>query len=747
MNKKMKKLGLYTMALLSLGLVACNQDFETEFVPQTNLPESKLQMSDISFAANTETTIKLSDYINEEAGTEKPILIGTVSVKEGAMPDNTTLKAEVEFSKSADFDESVVLEADIDEKNVISVKASRLQESYFNGITRNPAETPLYMRTTLYTVTGGSSVAVVGKPGENYYAQRNVQFTPLNKVQISPAYYVIGAAAGWSADGARTQKFSHSSADVYDDPIFTIVVDAGGDDCWFAIGDDAALDAIANDNDWTKLFGTKGASEDLTGTMDFRYNLGGDHSFHVTGAKKLKITLNMLEYTYTIQPINVADAYYLVGGPEDWAGSAASKSQKFSHSSASVADDPIFTYVLEGTGGDIWFAIGDDEACDAIANDNDWTKLFGTKGASEDLTGTMDYRYNLGGDHSFHVTGAKKIRITLDMLEYTYKIEPVNISDAYYLIGGPGEWNAESAMTMQFAHSNADVFDDPVFTYTFEGSGSDMWFAFGDKDAIDSVAEGTWNKLFGTTGASEDLSGSFDRRYNLDGDHSFHIDGTAKFYRFSINMSDMTYTITPLNFAEYIWEAGVNNNWGADAQPLYCGDGNGTYVGFFYAQDADWSGGKGAFKFTGAFNDWSQGNYGTGTINDDGLSGTLIDDGGSGNVLAEPGFYRAEVNLAAMTYKLTPVQIGIIGPAQAGGWSDDTDMTYNPETRAWEATIALTAGEFKFRANDGWDINWGGSVDNLTQDGANLSIDADGTYFIQFFATCETKSYCVITKK
>ena len=110
---------------------------------------------------------------------------------------------------------------------------------------------------------------------------------------------------------------------MYVDPIFTIIVDTGGDDCWFAIGDDTAIDAVAA-GDWTQLFGTKGASEDLTGTMDRRYNLGGDHSFHITGAKKLRITLDMLEYSYTIEPINVADSYYLVGGPEDWAGSAAS---------------------------------------------------------------------------------------------------------------------------------------------------------------------------------------------------------------------------------------------------------------------------------------------------------------------------------------------------------------------------------------------------------------------------------------
>ena len=614
------------MALLSMGLVACNQDFDTEFVPQTNLPESLLQLSDVSVANSTPGTINLADYINEETGIAKAIPIGTVTVKEGAMPANTILKAEVEFSKDADFANSIVLDANsLEGTNEISVSPTLLQEAYFNEITRNPATTDVYVQTVLYTVTGGTSEAIVGKPGENYFAQSAVKFTPLNKVQISPAYYVIGAAGGWSADGARTQKFQHSDADVYEDPIFTIIVDAGGDDCWFAIGDDTAIDAVA-------------------------------------------------------------------------AG--------------------------------------------------DWTQLFGTKGASEDLTGTMDRRYNLGGDHSFHVTGAKKIRITLDMLEYSYKIEPVNISDAYYLIGGPGEWNAESAMTMKFSHSAKDVFEDPVFTYTFEGNGGDMWFAFGDKDAIDAVADGTWNKLFGTKGESTDLSGSFDRRYNLDGDHSFCVDGKAKFYRFQINLADMTYTITPLNFQEYIYEAGVNNDWGAVAQPLYCPDGNGTYTGFFYAQDADWSGGKGAFKFTGAFNDWSQGNYGTGTINADGLSGTLIDDGGSGNVLADPGFYQAEVNLANMTYKLTPITtIGIVGPAQAGGWGDDTDMTYNKETRAWEATLELAADELKFRANDGWDINWGGSVDNLTAGGANLKIAEAGTYFVQLFATCETKSYCKITKK
>ena len=111
MNKKMKKLGLYTMALLSMGLLACNQDFDTEFVPQSNLPESLLKASDVSVAAASATTINLADYINEETGENKDISIGTVSVAEGAMPANTILKALVEFSKTEDFAESITLDA------------------------------------------------------------------------------------------------------------------------------------------------------------------------------------------------------------------------------------------------------------------------------------------------------------------------------------------------------------------------------------------------------------------------------------------------------------------------------------------------------------------------------------------------------------------------------------------------------------------------------------------------------------
>ena len=604
----MKKLSLYMMALLSFGLIACNDDYGTEVAPQSNAQEAALQLSDVTVSSGVQT-INIADLISGENG-ETPITIGTVKLN-SPLPANTVLAADVQLATDADFQNVITVKAlDFDETNQINLRPSTLQDAYFNGITRNPAEQQMYVRTILYAVTDGESVAIIGDQGIKYFDQRTVSLTPLFKVKISPAYYVIGAAGGWSADGARTQKFSHSDADVYEDPVFTIVIDSGGDDCWFAIGDDTALDAVAA---------------------------------------------------------------------------------------------------------------------------NDWSQLLGTKGESEDLTGTMDFRYNLGGDHSFHVQNAKKIRITLDMMEYSYTIEPVNISESYYLIGGPGEWNAESAMTMQFSHSSKDVFEDPVFTYTFEGSGSEMWFAFGDKEAIDAVANDTWNKLFGTKGDSKDLSGSFDYRYNLDGDHSFCVDGTAKYYRFTVNMSEKTYEIKVLDFAQYIWQAGNGNGWGSPAAPLYCPEGDGKYTGYMYLD--------GEFKFRSGEDNWNAPDWGTG-----GSEGTLAEQ--AGNLSATAGYYKVDVDLAAMTYGLTPITtIGIVGPAQAGGWNDDTDMTFNKETGAWEATLELAADELKFRANDGWDINWGGDTDNLTQGGANLKIAEAGTYFVQLFAFCDTKAYCVITKK
>ena len=580
----MKKLGLYTMALLCMGLVSCNQDFDTEFVPQTNLPESLLKASDVSVATATATTINLADYIDEEAGVDQNIAIGTVSVAEGAMPANTILKALVEFSKTEDFAESITLDANsLDGTNEISVKASDLQDAYFYNITRNPAQTPLYIRTVIHTVTAGTAEAIVGKPGENFFAERNVQFTPLKKVVIAQNYYLVGGPNDWQKSAVEKMvKFEHSGADVYEDPIFTVVFDAAASgDTWFAIGDDEACEAIGN-GDWSKLLGIVGGdSESTSGRLDFRYNLGSDNSFKVAAgtAKKIKVTINMMDYTFTVQAINVADNYYIVGGPLDWAGSAASKAQKFSHSSASVADDPIFTYVFEGTGGDIWFAIGDDEACDAIKNNNDWSKLYGTTSGNGNngLTGSLARRSSLSDDGSFKVDGTSKfIRVQINMATLTYTITPLDFDPYVYFIGATDGWaNAEQKLALT---DESGIYSG--YLYVADPNGWGVEFKF-QKEA------GNWDTQLNSNTFTS-ITGGFEKG----SDNIKAAEGEGVYY-VTLDMANLTLNAVKV---EKMGIIGDFNGWGGDVEMTwnatdYCFEATNAGVnanGWKFRINADW---------------------------------------------------------------------------------------------------------------------------------------------------------------
>jgi hypothetical protein len=239
------------------------------------------------------------------------------------MPANTVLHAEVMFSRDADFENFANIVAEVGEDNEITVSPSSLQDAYFNLITKNPNTTTLYMRTVLGTVTGGEAAAIIGKPGENFYAVKTVQFTPLNKLTIAPAYYIIGGPnSDWAGSAtARSIKFQHSDQDVYVDPVFTVTFDAADGDTWFAIGDDQACDAVGN-GDWSQLYGIVGGDSEATeGKIARRSELGADNSFCVKNAKKIRVTINMMEYTYEISTLDFGEFFYEIGNESGWAAS------------------------------------------------------------------------------------------------------------------------------------------------------------------------------------------------------------------------------------------------------------------------------------------------------------------------------------------------------------------------------------------------------------------------------------------
>ena len=182
-------------------------------------------------------------------------------------------------------------------------------------------------------------------------------------------------------------------------------------------------------------------------------------------------------------------------------------------------------------------------------------------------------------------------------------------------------------------------------------------------------------------------------------------------------------------FPDDIYAIGGDTEWAANYQ-LH--GKNGQYKGFGYLSQE--------FKFKPNPDNWD-GNWGAGDT-----EGTIALGGGNIAAPATAGYYMIEVDLNEMTYKLTLITtIGIIGPAQAGGWDTDTDLTYNAETKAWEATgVVLTDGDMKFRANDAWDINWGGALHELVQSGDNIAVTA-GTYDVKLFAWCDGLANAILT--
>lgn len=138
--------------------------------------------------------------------------------------------------------------------------------------------------------------------------------------QISQNYYIIGAPSQWEPT-CTTLKFNHSGKDVYEDAIFTIVFPVGEGETWFAVTDDITVES----NDWKQVFGcVEGNGNNGTeGKIARRSQLSDDGSFKVVvngDAKAVKMTLDMMNYSYKIEKLNFFEYIGVIGNHNSWGG-------------------------------------------------------------------------------------------------------------------------------------------------------------------------------------------------------------------------------------------------------------------------------------------------------------------------------------------------------------------------------------------------------------------------------------------
>ncbi|HOP04843.1 MAG TPA: SusF/SusE family outer membrane protein [Tenuifilaceae bacterium] len=173
-----------------------------------------------------------------------------------------------------------------------------------------------------------------------------------------------------------------------------------------------------------------------------------------------------------------------------------------------------------------------------------------------------------------------------------------------------------------------------------------------------------------------------------------------------------------------LWVPGSYQNWSpADAPTIASLLFDGNYEGYVYFPTENTQ-----FKFT-SDPDWSHTNYGNGGV------GVLDTDPGASNLtVTDAGYYKFNVNTNNLTWTYALTSWGIIGTAVPPyDWSEDIDMTYNVDNNVWEVTTDLEAGVFKFRANDGWDINYGEddpTLKTLKHGGADIPVAEAGNYTI-----------------
>ena len=133
-----------------------------------------------------------------------------------------------------------------------------------------------------------------------------------------------------------------------------------------------------------------------------------------------------------------------------------------------------------------------------------------------------------------------------------------------------------------------------------------------------------------------------------------------------------------------------------------------------------------------------------------GKGGTGLAVNGTGISATASGWHKLTANIKALTYTLDPYMIGLVGSATPNGWnSPDQKMDYDPQTGTWKITITLVDGDIKFRLNDAWGWNLGGTSAKLEHNGANIPVTA-GKYTITLTITNATEGSeagtCTIVK-
>ena len=342
------------------------------------------------------------------------------------------------------------------------------------------------------------------------------------------------------------------------------------------------------------------------------------------------------------------------------------------------------------------------------------TNKYGKRPKERDIDATLD---------AWQSNGSTAVKmVTSETFQVKAIPEAPFIDNGYYLVGDMFTTDDVNGWTKgvakAFNHSEKDVYDDPIFTVSFETTKADQYWKIIPKKNID--ADDLWAP--GVVGPKVDGDDSMTGALTNGEAKAGKIAKAGK-YKLTINMMDYSYTIEEVNYDPFIYFIGSTDGWKSNDQKLaLVDDAKGVYTGYVYLADPNGAGFE--FKFQRAKDNWETA-IGASTFVTFKESAIGVANGNLG-VKDGEGVYYMDVNLSEGTITATKVEtMGIMGGFN--NWAGDAPMTWNAEEYCFEATfeapnVGVTADGWKFRVNGEWAINLGGSINNLTAGGDNITV-------------------------
>ena len=381
------------------------------------------------------------------------------------------------------------------------------------------------------------------------------------------------------------------------------------------------------------------------------------------------------------------------------------------------------------------------------------TGKYGKRPTEHDIDATLDAWLSNGS------TAAKMA--TSETFQVKAVPEAPFIDAAYYLVGDLTGWNLDTKL--KFAHSDADVYEDPVFTLMFTTTKDDQCWKIIPQGNVD--AGNIWaveNAPKGVVGIEQDgdnaMSGKLLTTNSKGNKAGAGKIAKAGMYQMTINMMDYTYTIKQIAPEYYL--VGKLQGWSPENKTclMY------AETPMVQSYTTQWKDDANLKIWLGSdFGVWANA-YGAKDDGDNSVEGKIA---GSGAIVCpEPGaFYTFKVDFSTMTYKWTKLEnqnpkafetVSLIGVG--GKWNDGDDIDMTQVTpHNWFIETTLPVGGFKIRANHGWNEggNWGYTADQkftstgkLFNDGGSgdIKIATAGKYRIFFNDITNEYAFIAVTE-